>query len=453
MVKKALLLVNPNSRSGDEDSIDQCHKKLSSAGFDVNLVESESPEHAIETIRKQCDEIDLVIVAGGDGTISQLAETIHTEAVDMAILPLGTANDLARSLNINQDPVAACDDILHGKRKRIDLGTVNEHIFFNVAHIGLGVEITHELDPELKKKWGVLSYLHAFIRCLRKKDTFKVEMTIDGKKLKMRAMHIAVGNGRFYGGGNVIDQTCYIDDGRLSVYILKPQSIWQLLGTMPFLRTGTQKFTQNTFTCRCESIALKTKKSMQVHADGESVTSTPARFGLIRSAISVYCPAEVPETAEAENGISNVIEDWLGNKECSCIQELLLAAEESANAFGNSIQDVQDKSLQQRFQRYQSIRRAIHKRIQHYLQSQGEQLVIADPETESALHLIEKISLQFTDDTDRKIAATRLHEEEKIQVLIQDAMQYEYDDNFLKILNQFADSNQTIRHELKSTSQ
>src|SRR5690606_7881023 len=108
------------------------------------------------------------------------------------------------------DLPAACQAIVANHRQKIDLAVVNDHYFFNVANLGLGVRVTHELTPEIKKRWGVFSYLKALSSAMRRKEVFSATVTVDGKVHRIKSMHIAVGNGRYYGGGNIIDENATI---------------------------------------------------------------------------------------------------------------------------------------------------------------------------------------------------------------------------------------------------
>ena len=123
---------------------------------------------------------DCAIVGGGDGSLRMAAAGIEASGLALGILPLGTANDLARTLGIPDDPVAAADVILAGHRRVIDLGTVNGEPFFNVASIGLATELARELSGDLKKRWGRLGYAIAAIRTLAKARRFTAWITESG---------------------------------------------------------------------------------------------------------------------------------------------------------------------------------------------------------------------------------------------------------------------------------
>ncbi len=287
-VTRTLLIINPASRQGAAAALDAGLERLSRAGFDVESYLSHSPEESQRAVRERRDQLDLVIVGGGDGTISSMAHTLYECQLPLAILPLGTANDLARSLGLPPELDGAFEAIAANRRRRIDLGVVNDHYFFNVANLGLGVQVTEELTDEVKKHWGVFSYLKAFCAALARIRQFRVRLRVDGERQKLRSIQLAVGNGRYYGGGNVIRDCAQIDDGLLSLYSVRPLSVWELLTLAPLLREGQYDLDQRVFTAQGREIEMETRPSgMAIHADGEPVTVTPARFRIIPGALEV----------------------------------------------------------------------------------------------------------------------------------------------------------------------
>ncbi|WP_375791538.1 lipid kinase [Microbulbifer hydrolyticus] len=292
--RRALLVRNPGSRQGDSADLDAGLERLEAAGVHVDQQLSRSADQTRDIIRKHCNDVDFVIIGGGDGTISSSASVLLECGLPFAILPLGTANDLARSLGIeslDQAFATICD----GHTTRIDLGVVNDHLFFNVANLGLGVHVTEELTPEVKQRWGVFSYLKALAAALARHRQFRVSINVDGAEHSMRSMQLAVGNGRFYGGGNVVDQKATIDDDLLHLYSLRPQTFWELLTLAPLLRGGRHDLARRIFATSGRQLNVSTRPSgMAIHADGEPVTQTPAAFSVRSAALEVLVPADSP---------------------------------------------------------------------------------------------------------------------------------------------------------------
>ena len=303
---RALLIVNPNSRRGAEADISEGIELLKSAGFELIEIESKSAQHTSELINQHANEIDMIIIGGGDGSVSSAAEAIYRHQITLAILPLGTANDLARSLGLPKDLLDVFKIIANNKCRKIDLGSFDGRYFFNAANIGLGTKVTHELTPEIKKRWGVLSYLRAAFSAFKKNRAFRATIIVDGTHYCVRSIQLAVGNGRFYGGGNIIDENAVIDDGVLKLYSLPPQTLWELLRTAPWLRLGKQRQLERTFAKTGRRIEINTHPRREIFADGESAGNTPVVFEIIPQAITVIheepagpaTPAETTETVQ-----------------------------------------------------------------------------------------------------------------------------------------------------------
>lgn len=264
--------------------------RLNQQGVAVSERRTSSPEDCIEEIEKAGKEIDLVIVAGGDGTVHSCVDAIYRQELPLAIFPTGTANDLAHSLELPDDLEEIGDLIVKDQQRSIDLGLVNGQLFFNAVNIGLGTEITHQLSAESKKTWGVLSYLKAFWEALSRKREFRCKITVDGKQYRGRSIHITVGNGRFYGGGNVVDEEADISSGCLYLYSIKPRSTLGLLMMGPWLRWGKHSSSEATFNITGKHISIATSKRLEVHADGEAITHTPVVIEVVPNAISVFAP-------------------------------------------------------------------------------------------------------------------------------------------------------------------
>lgn len=250
----------------------------------------EHPEDIPEAIRERAAGCDLVILAGGDGTMNSAADALIDTDKPMAILPMGTGNDLARTLGIPLDLRAACDVILRGRLHAIDVGRVNGKLFFNVASMGLSVEVSRRLTPAYKRRWGVFAYALASWQAIRNSRPFRAEIRCDGQLIRLKSVQIAVGNGRYYGGGMTVDVEATIDDARLHLYSLKPRQLLHYFLMLPALRAGRQRGWPGVLTLSGSTIEIVTKRRKPINTDGELTTYTPARFDVLPAALPVVVP-------------------------------------------------------------------------------------------------------------------------------------------------------------------
>jgi YegS/Rv2252/BmrU family lipid kinase len=286
----ALLIANPHSRHG-EAKMRQALEALQRYGIAVACPDWQ-PENLTRIIAAEAPSVRAVIVAGGDGTLNATARGLIDSGLPLGILPTGTANDLARTLGIPRDLDAAARVIADGRMRRIEVGMANDNPFFNVASIGFGVDLTRALTRDSKRRWGTLGYAMAALRTLRRMRPFTTQIAQGDQVHTSRTVHLAVGNGRHYGGGMTIAGDACIDDHRLDVFSLEVRSVWGLLRLLPALRSGHHDAWTEIRTLAGKEIEVQTRRPRSVNLDGEIRTRTPVRFTIRSGAISVYVPTE-----------------------------------------------------------------------------------------------------------------------------------------------------------------
>jgi diacylglycerol kinase (ATP) len=287
--KRALLLLNPHSRQGQNNRYPSI-RYLQSLGLTIIEEEVENPQHLSQVIRQYRDRVDLAIVGGGDGTLNAAIEGLLDAQLPLGILPLGTANDLARTLGIPTTLAGACQAIAAGQIRWIDLGWVNGQYFFNVASLGLSVQIAHQLSKEAKRRWGVLAYALTALRVMWQSRPFRARISCNGETIKVHTSQIAIGNGRYFGGGMTIVQDATIDDRRLDLCSLEVRHWWQILAIFPSLWRGGKLNPQWLRRIEGEEIDVYTRKPHAINTDGEITTYTPAKFKVIPRALAVFVP-------------------------------------------------------------------------------------------------------------------------------------------------------------------
>jgi len=287
--RRALLIVNEKARRGREAGGDGA-RLLADSGLTVRREACASREALATTIHRHADAVDLVVVGGGDGTLNAALPALIDTRLPLGILPFGTANDLARTLSIPPDTATAVGIIAAGRTREIDVGEVNGVPFFNVASLGLSERIARELTRDAKQKLGVFGYVIATIRTLIYMRPFSAEMVLGGDARRVRTIQIAVGNGRYYGGGLAIAEAAEIDDGLLDVYSIETDRLWKLALIYPAFRQGRLASWNEIRTTACTEVEIHTRRPRPINTDGEITTRTPARFRILRKAVTVFAP-------------------------------------------------------------------------------------------------------------------------------------------------------------------
>ena len=205
--ERAALIVNTRSRTG-ERTFFKALDRLQELGVSLGVTYAiRDPARLPETVREVLHDgsgYRFLILGGGDGSVSSVVDFLAHHDTLLGLLPLGTANDFARTLGIPQDIEGACRTIAEGKVVDIDLGLAGDNYYVNVASVGLGVEATRALSPWLKRSTGPLAYPAAAIKAFLRHEPFSARLTFpDGDHEPVeydRLLQVAVGNGRFYGG-------------------------------------------------------------------------------------------------------------------------------------------------------------------------------------------------------------------------------------------------------------
>ncbi|MBP2295043.1 lipid kinase [Azospirillum rugosum] len=288
--RRALLLVNRHAGNGECD-LTEVTAALRSGGMDVEAHVFPKKHAMPDVIRERAGDVHCIVIGGGDGTLNAAAEAVVDSGRPLGILPLGTANDLARTLGIPADPVSAARVILNGTTRTLDLGVANGHLFWNVASVGFATDLADALSTGMKKRWGVLAYALATVRRLAGLRRFSADLAYDGRVERVRTLQVSVGNGRHHGGGLTVAWEAEPDDGLLHVYSLEPRHWLELLAVLPALRRGKQAEWRGVRSFACTELEVRTGKPLAVNTDGGIATATPVRFQVRPGAVAVYVPS------------------------------------------------------------------------------------------------------------------------------------------------------------------
>jgi diacylglycerol kinase (ATP) len=295
--RPALLLANKRSGNATSD-LAPAIERLEEHSYSVAVASPDS----VEDLRCRIGDSGgaTVILAGGDGTMSAAAPALMALGRPFGILPLGTANDLARTLGIPFDLVAAAGVIGAGHVRRIDLGRIDARPFFNVASVGLSAEVVreHEGEGARKRLLGVLNYPLSAWAAFQRHRPFRAELVVDGERHLIECMQIAVGNGRHYGGGMTVDEAAEIDDGWLKVYHLRPSGLLSTLSMLPALRFGWLRRAPQAEVIWAKRVEIRPQRPLPVNVDGELDGRTPVVIEVLPGAVEVFAPARDEATSE-----------------------------------------------------------------------------------------------------------------------------------------------------------
>ena len=293
--RRATVVVNPGSRRGREALAEVSRLLAASDLASVTVLPVTEGADLKATLRAAvADDPDLLVVGGGDGTISCAADVVAGTDVVLGVLPLGTANDFARTLEVPPDLAGAVETLVSGKVVDVDLGRIDGRAFLNVASIGLSVGVTERLTPTLKRRLGPLAYPVATLLAYRHHAPFSARLELpdgDGDAVELDdLLQVAIGNGRHYGGGNAVSPTASLDDHRLDVYAIVRGRWRDHVSIARLLRSGHLIEHDLVHHVTTRRLRVVTDPPLPVNLDGEVVTTTPATFEVQRNALHVMVP-------------------------------------------------------------------------------------------------------------------------------------------------------------------
>ena len=288
--REAVLIVNVFSRKG-EALFDPAREKLEAAG--VHLIAAHAvrdPARLQDTVREAVNSgAPMVIVGGGDGSLSGTVDELVGKDCVFGVLPLGTANSFARTLGIGLDLDDAVETIAHGRRRRIDLGMIDGDYFVNAASLGLSPMIGETVPHKLKRYLGRIGYLLWAVKCSAGFHAFRL-MIDDGKtERRMWSTEVRILNGPYHGGVELSDRAD-VDSGEIVVQAVVGRSharlAWDWYAKFFKLRdrdAQTEEF-------RGKSFRIETRPRQRISIDGEVVAKTPATVKIAAGAIDVAVP-------------------------------------------------------------------------------------------------------------------------------------------------------------------
>ncbi len=286
---KLRLIFNPAAGRGRaRRHVEEAQAHLRALGAQVEAIASKSPDDltrvAAEGSRGGCDR---VVVCGGDGTLHRAVRDYDLGGVPLALLPLGSGDDFAKVCGIPRDVRAACEVAMRGVVREVDVAHANGIRYLGVAGLGFDSEVARYANENAKFLRGSAVYLYAILRVLPRFTPHRVR--IDGRRDE-EIMFATVGNSPQYGGGIRIVPAAEIDNGQLDYCIVHRTSRFQLLATLPLAYSG--KHVRKPFVeCgRGRDFSVESETPLDVYADGEHVTTTPVRFGLVGEKLKFVVP-------------------------------------------------------------------------------------------------------------------------------------------------------------------
>jgi diacylglycerol kinase (ATP) len=282
---------------------------LRDSGLEPQVLHT-TPEDSGEGIarRAAADGAELVIAAGGDGTIHAVANGVTGTQSILGIIPTGTMNNLAHSLNIPDTIPAACYVVLNGKTRAIDTGRINDHPFLEVA--GAGMEAALYPSAEEIKRPGLPSTLRGALSGLKTVFTYRdarVRIEIDGDKERIyTALQVTISNSPFYGAHLQVAPQILMDDGLLDVVVYSNFSKAEYLRHAVSISQGRRPYQPKIKHLRARSLRITADKPLEIQADGEPLGYTPAEVMVLPASLRIRVSGKEAPGLHVSKGMPTV---------------------------------------------------------------------------------------------------------------------------------------------------
>jgi YegS/Rv2252/BmrU family lipid kinase len=296
---RARIIANPLSGSlhGDlgVEALEEAAIWMTERGMPTEICLTERPRHAhqlaAEAVRAG---MDMVIAAGGDGTVNEVVQALAGHATALGVLPIGTINVWAREMGIPLKMAQARELLVSGARRRVDLGRAGGHYFLLMAGIGFDAEVARRVERGLLKRWGLklLEYAATAGFLSMTRPPTRIWMRCDGKRRSTEALMVLIGNTRLYGGAFRFAKHAVADDGLLDVVIVGGGSLLARVGVLARALARRGSLGPRVRYARCRTIRLESSVPLPVQVDGEVIGTLPMTFSIVPGALNVIVPAD-----------------------------------------------------------------------------------------------------------------------------------------------------------------
>jgi len=274
-------------------------------GWQVELIPTTGPGDGRRLARQAADAgYDLVVAAGGDGTINDVINGLAGTSTALATLPLGTMNVWARELRLPLQPRAAATAMLNWQVRSIDLGRAGNRYFLLRAGIGFDAAITAGVRADEKRRLGALAYVFRGIAQTLSVRGSRARIQIDGRTFTARVLMVVIGNSQLYGGLVKITHRASIDDGMLDVCVIRGDNgISAVRHLIAILR---RRYSHNPEIAyyRARSIQITARPRLPVQVDGDAIGLTPMTFTVAPRALRALLPPDLPEDLAQQPAIT-----------------------------------------------------------------------------------------------------------------------------------------------------
>ncbi len=285
------LLVNPHSAGGKTlKLLPRVEAALDARRAEFRVQRTKGMEHGVEQALLAIEGGEVPVVMSGDGLLGAVGGAMAGAETPLGIIPGGRGNDLARVLEIPNDPEAAVAVLLAGQSRRIDVGEANGKRFLGIVSIGFDSEC-NRLANEVKFLRSNLVYAYSALRTLIGWKPARFTIRVDEERIRVGGYSVSVANNSTFGGGMRIAPQAELDDGQFDIVTIGEVGKLRYVANLPKVFKGTHVEEEQVSVFRAQHLELTASRPFPVYADGEHLTELPASLRVLPRALSVLVPA------------------------------------------------------------------------------------------------------------------------------------------------------------------
>lgn len=288
-MKKARIVYNPSSgKETIRKNLAFILEELEAMGYETSTYATKGAGDAEKEAKRVAkEEFELLIAAGGDGTLYEVINGIAGEEKrpKVAIIPTGTSNDFAKALKIPKDIKKNLEVIKKQKTEFVDVGKMNERYFINIAGGGTLTELTYEVPSKLKTVLGQAAYYLKGIEKIAQLKPYKVKIKANGETYNEEVLVFLVANTNVVGSHEKMAPLASYNDGFFDVLILRKANIAELTKVLTSFPKGDHIYDPNVLHFRTDKLEILTDEYIQINLDGELGGNSPCRFSMLKKHI------------------------------------------------------------------------------------------------------------------------------------------------------------------------
>lgn len=297
-IQRVLIVFNPQAgQAGSlEHDILVARDLWREHGWQVDIQPTRSQGDGTRIAREAAEQgYDIVVAAGGDGTVNEVVNGLVGTRTALGALPIGTVNVWVRELGLPLQPRAAAEALLTCQPRAIDLGRAGDRYFLLMCGVGFDAAVTAGVRPAEKRRLGVFAYVFSAIALAARFRGTQARIIVDGKLIRGRVLMVVLGNSQLYGGLVKVTARASLDDGLLDLCIIKGKNLWSAPFRIISILTQRYNLDPKLEYHRAREVKISTRRPLPVQVDGDHIGATPMTFQAVSGALLALLPATLPD--------------------------------------------------------------------------------------------------------------------------------------------------------------